>query len=120
MERAVVRHGTAIKATTAGRKPLNAFSIHTLSRTCVKNNAMAKIIRKEGRIVPKAQQRAPKFLRNLYPTKIDIFTAKIPGNDCVTEKISIKSSFVNFPVNQRLHGIATTDGKCSYLDKCQK
>ena len=53
IERAVVKQGTAIKATTAGRKPLKAFSIHSLSRTCVKNKAIAKMIRKEGSTVPK-------------------------------------------------------------------
>ena len=59
IERAVVRHGTTIKATTAGRRPLKARSTHSLSRTCVKKSAMSKIIRKEGSMVPKAQQIAP-------------------------------------------------------------
>lgn len=58
-ERAVVRQGTAIRATTAGRNPLNIFSTHILSWNCVKNSAMARIIVKEGRIVPKAQTILP-------------------------------------------------------------
>ena len=59
MERAVVIQGTTIKATTAGRSPLNAFSTQILSFTWVKNKAIASIIKKEGRMLPKAQTIPP-------------------------------------------------------------
>ena len=65
MARAVVRQGTTIRATTAGRNPLKAFSTQTLSRTWVKKRVMAKIISKEGRIVRYAQYRAPLFFFSL-------------------------------------------------------
>ena len=65
IERAAVRQGTTMSATTAGRNHLNAFSTHSFSRAWVKKRAMARMMRKEGRIVPNAQQTAPNFFRNL-------------------------------------------------------
>jgi hypothetical protein len=64
-ERAVVITGTAIRATTAGRKPLNAFSTHSFSLNCVKKRAIANMIRKEGRMVPNAQITLPVSFFNL-------------------------------------------------------
>ncbi len=42
---------------------------------------MAKIMKKEGSMVPSAMARAPLNLRNLYPIKIAMFTANMPGTD---------------------------------------
>ena len=56
---AVVRQGTAMSATTAGRNPLNIFSTQLLSLNWVKKRAIPRMIRKEGRMGPKAQQMAP-------------------------------------------------------------
>ncbi len=93
MERAVVMQGTTMSATTAGLSPLNARSTHSLSFTCVKNNAIRSMMVNEGSMVPSAQHTAPAVFFSLYPTKIEMFTAKIPGSDCVTAKTSTKSSF---------------------------
>ena len=59
MERAVVKQGTAIKATTAGRNPLKAFSTQILSCIWVKHKAIANMMRKEGSILPNAQMIPP-------------------------------------------------------------
>ena len=56
--------------------------------------AISIIITKEGRIVAKAHTRPPPTLYNLYPTKIEIFTANTPGSDCVKANISMNSSLL--------------------------
>ena len=97
MERAVVKQGTAIKATTAGRNPLKAFSTQILSCIWVKHKAIANMMRKEGSILPKAQMIPPGIFFNLYPTKMDMFTANIPGRDWAMAKRSMKSSLESQP-----------------------
>jgi len=42
---------------------------------------MARMIRNEGRAVPKAQQIAPIVLFFLYPINVEILMAKTPGHD---------------------------------------
>ena len=43
--------------------------------------AMARIIRKEGRVVPKAETTLPFPPLILSPTAVAILTAKMPGRD---------------------------------------
>ena len=57
--------GTAIRATTAGRMPRKMAATTLLSSNCLKKMAMARIIKKEGRAVPKAVAMAPRTLRSL-------------------------------------------------------
>ena len=78
---AVENTGAIIKATTAGRIPLNTFSTIGLSFIVVKNIAIVSITIKEGRIVPNAEKNAPLFFAILLPTKTAILTANIPGID---------------------------------------
>jgi len=47
---------------------------------------------KEGKIVPNAVIILPRIPRNLYPIKIEILTAKMPGADWEIASRSIKSS----------------------------
>lgn len=89
---AMLKVGAAIRATTAGRMPLNIFSIHTLSLKLWKNNAMARIIRKDGNIVPNAVTILPLMPRRRYPMKMEILTAKMPGEDWAIASKSMKSS----------------------------
>ena len=57
--RAILNTGTAIKAATAGRMPLNILATTGLSRNSLKKNAMHKIITNEGKAAPKALIIAP-------------------------------------------------------------
>ena len=58
--------GTAINATTAGRMPLNMAAIQGTSINRWKHIAINRIIKKEGRAVPNAEQMAPFSLRMFY------------------------------------------------------
>ena len=58
----------------------------------VRKMAIARMIRKEGRIVPAAATMLPRGPRSLSPTEVAIFTAKIPGIDCAMARRSRKSS----------------------------
>ena len=51
-------------------------------------------MRNEGRTDPKVEITAPLNPFSLYPMKIDIFTARIPGADCAIARRSTKSSFL--------------------------
>ena len=62
---AMLKVGAAIKATTAGRMPLNIFSTASYSLNCWKNKAMASMMKKEGSMVPNDKAKAPGNLRNL-------------------------------------------------------
>ena len=53
---------------------------------------MASMMMKEGRMVPNAIQNAPQNFLSLYPIKIAILTAKIPGTVCAKAIKSRKSS----------------------------
>ena len=57
--------GTAISATTAGRMPRNMAATTALSSNCLKNMAMRRMMRNEGRAVPSVVARAPRTLFNL-------------------------------------------------------
>ena len=71
---AILNVGAAISATTAGRIPLNIRSTIGLSLKLWKNIAMARIMRNEGRIVPKVVTILPRIPRNLYPIKMEKIT----------------------------------------------
>lgn len=75
--------GAMIRATTAGRIPLNMAESVTLFfiKSGVKKIAIASIIRNDGIIVPSAATVDPRLERSLSPTATDMLTAKIPGND---------------------------------------
>ena len=81
IERHVVITGAAIMATTAGLIPLKILMTIGLSLKVAKYMAIAKITRKLGRVVPKAEMIAPRIPLSLYPRKSDILTANTPGND---------------------------------------
>lgn len=80
---AEVRTGAIIKATTAGRIPINIDdSIRLLFIVSgVRNIAISNIMRKEGSIVPKEAMIEPLFPRTLSPTAVAILTARMPGKD---------------------------------------
>ena len=80
-DRPMVKVGAAINATTAGRIPLNMRSTIGLSLKEWKKSAMARMIINEGSIVPSAVTILPRMPRSLYPIKIEIFTARMPGAD---------------------------------------
>ena len=91
---APVRTGAIMSATTAGRMPRNmALSVSLVFiRSVVRKIAMARIIIKDGRIVPNAARTAPRIPRSLSPTLAEILTARIPGKDCATARRSRNSS----------------------------
>ena len=62
---AMLNVGTAIKATTAGRMPLNIAATQGTSMKWWKNMAMSRMMKNEGRAVPNAEQRAPRSRLNL-------------------------------------------------------
>lgn len=88
----VVSTGAMINATTAGRIPLKMRSTIGLSYDLAKNMAMSKIRMKEGNTVPNVAAILPRIPFSLFPVKIDILTAKIPGNDWDIAKASKNSS----------------------------
>ena len=59
---AMLNVGAAISATTAGRMPLNMCSTMVLSLKLWKNNAMARMMRNEGSMVPNAVIMLPRLL----------------------------------------------------------
>ena len=71
--------GTAMSEITTGRMPLNARSTHGLSLKAVKNIAMARMMRKDGRMLPSVAARLPLKPRSLWPANMDMFTAITPG-----------------------------------------
>ena len=64
---AILNVGAAINATTAGRIPLKIRSTMTLSLKLWKNNAMARIMKNDGNIVPKVVTILPRIPLSLYP-----------------------------------------------------
>ena len=62
---AMLKVGTAMSATTAGRMPANMAATQGMSMKWRKQMAMARIIRNDGRAVPKAVQSAPGVRRSL-------------------------------------------------------
>lgn len=92
--RADVITGAIIRATTAGRIPLKILTRvgFVLIFSGVRNMAIARMMRKEGRIVPKAEKTLPNFPLILSPTATDMLTARMPGKDWATASMSRKSS----------------------------
>ena len=64
----------------------------TLSLKLWKNNAMARIMKNDGNIVPKVVTILPRIPLNLYPMKIEMLTARMPGVDWEMASKSMKSS----------------------------
>ena len=73
--------GATIRATTAGRIPLNTGDNMELFLIIsgVRKIAMASIMKNEGRIVPNAAQIDPFTPLSLSPTATEILTARIPA-----------------------------------------
>lgn len=74
--------GTAIKATTAGRRAVKAAETYLFSLKFSKKIAINKIITKEGTAVPIAATILPLVPFTLFPTNIAILIASMPGADC--------------------------------------
>lgn len=74
-------NGAAIKATTAGRIPLKIRSTIGLFLNCVKIMAMKRIVMKEGRMMPKPENKLPLNPNRLLPTNKAVFNAMGPGMD---------------------------------------
>ena len=53
---------------------------------------MANMMTNDGSTVPRAVTRLPRMPRSLYPIKIEMFTARMPGADWAMASRSIKSS----------------------------
>ena len=81
-----------MSATTAGRMPLNAAATHGMSKNCVRHIAISSMTSKEGSTVPNVAIKAPGKPPTFLPTKIEIFTAKTPGQVCATATKSMNSS----------------------------
>lgn len=62
---AMVKHGAAIRATTAGRTPRKNLPTYTLSLNVWKNMAMIKMAMMDGRAMPMAPTMPPHTPRNL-------------------------------------------------------
>lgn len=94
-ERADVMTGAMIRATTAGRIPMNIADMTLLFfiMSGVRKPAIASMIRNDGNIVPAAATIPPFMPRSLSPTAVAILTARIPGSDCAMARRSRKSSF---------------------------
>ena len=71
--------GTAMREITTGRMPLKARSTQGLSLKAVKNMAMARMMRKDGRMLPSVAARLPLNPRSLCPAKMEMLTAITPG-----------------------------------------
>ena len=86
--------GATINATTAGRIPRNMLSTVALvlMKSGVRNIAMARMMRNEGKIVPNAATTLPRVPRSLCPTATEILTARMPGNDWANDNRSRNSS----------------------------
>lgn len=88
---------------------------------------MANMIMKDGRIVPSAVTILPRIPRNLYPIKMDMLTAKMPGADWEIASRSIKSSCaihfrlvtISFSINGH-HRVSSSDGEGAYFEKDSK
>ena len=78
---AVLNTGAMIRATTAGRIPLKMRSITGLSVMREKKMAMSSIRINDGATVPNVAAILPRVPFSLFPTRMDMFTAKIPGRD---------------------------------------
>ena len=57
--------GAAINATTAGRMPRNIAATIVLSSNCLKNIAISRMSRNEGKVVAKLVHNAPRSRRSL-------------------------------------------------------
>ena len=88
---AILKHGAAMSATTAGRTPLKNFSTHGLSLKLWKNMAMMMMAMMDGRAMPTAPTMPPHTPFSLYPICDAMSMAKIPGVDCATTMMSINS-----------------------------
>ena len=83
-ERAMLKIGTANRATTAGRTPLKKASTHLLSLNCEKTMAMANMMMMLGITTPNEAQMPERMPPHLYPMWLAISTAKMPGVTCET------------------------------------
>ena len=85
--------GAMIRATTAGRIPMKMEEITLLFliMSGVRKIAMKRIMRKEGRMVPREAMTLPFHPFILSPTDVARFTANIPGRDCDMARRSRKS-----------------------------
>jgi len=83
---------------------------------------MARIMKNDGNIVPKVVTILPRIPLSLYPMKIEMLTARMPGVDWEIASKSMKSSLA-FPFIYNLffyqwhHSIAASYSKESYLRK---
>ena len=86
--------GAMIRATTAGRMPMNMAEMTWLFLIVsgVRKMANARIIRNEGRIVPRAAKTEPRPPPILSPTAVAMLTARMPGSDCEMASRSRNSS----------------------------
>lgn len=93
--RAVVITGAMISATTAGRIPIKIAVkvLLDLMVSGVRKMAMLRMMKNDGKIVPRAATKLPNPPLSLSPTTTAILTAKMPGRDCAIASRSINSSF---------------------------
>ena len=80
----VLAHRTMLEAGLKKKDRQNKALVDEISATIILQTYL----------VAKAHTRLPPTLYNLYPTKIEIFTANTPGSDCVKANISINSSLL--------------------------
>ena len=90
--------GTAMSDITTGRMPLNAFSTQGLSLKAVKNMAIARMARNDGRMLPRVAAMLPFTPRSLCPAKMEMFTAITPGALCERATMSGSSSSLIHPL----------------------
>lgn len=88
----ILIRGTAIRATTAGLIPAKILFTTGFSLNDVKNIAIARIITKEGRALPRAAKRLPLVPDIFLPVNTDILITNTPGADCDIASASANSS----------------------------
>ena len=91
---AVVITGAMINATTAGLIPMKMLESAWLFLMVsgVRKIAMARIIRKEGSMVPSDATIPPLSPLSLSPIEVAMFTARMPGRDYAMARRSRNSS----------------------------
>ena len=89
---AIVKQGEAMRATTAGRMPRKVASTQGMFRNCVRHVAISRMTNRDGSTVPSVDISAPAKPPTFLPTKMEMFTANIPGQVCATATKSMNCS----------------------------
>ena len=90
--RAIRTAGTRMSATAAGRTAWKMRRTMSLSLNSVKNIAISRMISREGRTAPTEATTLPFSPLILWPVKMAMLTARMPGALCARTMMSWMSS----------------------------